>query len=111
MWLKLGLNPQQWDDKQFRALKISDLNHSATEATIKNICGAFQCNGGKLEESEGYNFFFIISCVLEYNGSALAVNRWVINCGMSVSSTLCTRDIVYFTTDLQTMIYYSTIHS
>ena len=30
MWPELGLNPQQWDDERFRALKISGLNHSAT---------------------------------------------------------------------------------
>ena len=31
-WPKLGSNPQRWDDKWFRALKISGLNHSATGA-------------------------------------------------------------------------------
>ena len=30
MWPELGLNPQPWDDKRFRAPKISSLNHSAT---------------------------------------------------------------------------------
>ena len=29
IWLELGSNPQRWDDERFRALKISDLNHSA----------------------------------------------------------------------------------
>ena len=33
--------------------------------TVKNICGILQSNDGKLEESEGYNGFFIASCVLE----------------------------------------------
>ena len=32
MWPELGSNPQRWDDEQFRALKISVLNHSATGA-------------------------------------------------------------------------------
>ena len=32
MWPELGWNPQQWDDEQFRALKISRLNHPATGA-------------------------------------------------------------------------------
>ena len=32
MWPERGSNPQQWDDKRFRALKISGLNHSATGA-------------------------------------------------------------------------------
>ena len=33
--------------------------------TVKPLAGFLQCNGRKLEESEGYNCFFIISCVLE----------------------------------------------
>ena len=41
------------------------INIRNTCVTVKNICGILQCNGGKLEESEGYNYFFIISCVLE----------------------------------------------
>ena len=32
LWPELGSNPQRWDDEPFRALKISVLNHSATEA-------------------------------------------------------------------------------
>ena len=32
MWPVLGSNIQQWDEKRFRALKISGLNHSATGA-------------------------------------------------------------------------------
>ena len=35
MWPELGLNPQGWDDVRFRALKISSLNHSATEAQLQ----------------------------------------------------------------------------
>ena len=31
-WTELGLNPQRWDDEQFKMLTISGLNHSATEA-------------------------------------------------------------------------------
>ena len=31
-WPEWGTNPQRWDDEQFRALKISGLNHSATGA-------------------------------------------------------------------------------
>ena len=29
------------------------------------LAGFLQCNGGMLEETEGYNFSFIVSCVLE----------------------------------------------
>ena len=32
--------------------------------TVKPLAGFLQCNGGKLEESEGYNCTFIVSCVL-----------------------------------------------
>ena len=34
MWPKLGSNPQRWDDKRFRSLKISCLNHSAMQKTF-----------------------------------------------------------------------------
>ena len=37
MWPKLGLNPQWWDDERFRALKICDLNHSATGAAQSGL--------------------------------------------------------------------------
>ena len=37
MWPKLGSNLQRWDDKRFRALKISSLNHSATCAAWSHI--------------------------------------------------------------------------
>ena len=31
-WPQLGSNPQQWHDERLKALKISDLNHSAIGA-------------------------------------------------------------------------------
>ena len=34
---ELGSNPQWRDDKQFRALNISDLNHSATGASEQSL--------------------------------------------------------------------------
>ena len=37
MWPKLGSNPQWWDDKRFRALKISILNHLAMGAAYSHI--------------------------------------------------------------------------
>ena len=33
--------------------------------TVKRLTGFPQCHGRKLKEFEGYNCFFIISCVLE----------------------------------------------
>ena len=47
-WPDLGSNPQQWDDKWFRALKISGLNHLATGAAIQ------------LEEKCKWNVFTIL---------------------------------------------------
>ena len=38
MWPEWGLNPQWWDDERIRALKISRLNHSATEAALIRYC-------------------------------------------------------------------------
>ena len=35
MWPELGLNPQLWDDKRFRMLKISGLDHSTTRAAFQ----------------------------------------------------------------------------
>ena len=32
IWSQLGSNPQRWDGQQFSVLKLSSLNHSATEA-------------------------------------------------------------------------------
>ena len=39
MWPELGSNPQWWDDRRFRVLKISDLNHSAAGAARKDLVG------------------------------------------------------------------------
>ena len=33
--------------------------------TVKIVGGISLCNGGKLEESEGSNYFYIVFCVLE----------------------------------------------
>ena len=54
------------------------MNHVNACVTARHMAGFLQCNGGKLEEFEGYNcfvfflllfflgvFFFIVSCVLE----------------------------------------------
>ena len=34
-------------------------------ATVKTIGGIFLCDGGKLEESERYNYFFVVLYMLE----------------------------------------------
>ena len=41
------------------------LRYSQNCGAIKTVAGFIQCNGGKLKESERYNFLFIGSCVLE----------------------------------------------
>ena len=33
--------------------------------TVKLLEGIIQCNGGKLEEAEAFNFVFVVYCVLE----------------------------------------------
>ena len=52
------------------------------------IVGFIQCSGGKLEEAEDFNVFSSFIACSNRNRSALAI---------------------FFTTDLQTMNYYSTI--
>ena len=38
IWPELGSNPQLWDDKRFRVVKISGFNHSATGAALMSFC-------------------------------------------------------------------------
>ena len=38
MWSQLGSNPERWDNKRFRALKISVLNHSAMRPHLGFLC-------------------------------------------------------------------------
>ena len=66
-----------------------------------NIGGSFRCNGGKLEEAEDFECVFVVYCVLEYNTST-KINH--------SRCALRARDLIFFTTDLQTVNYYSTIH-
>ena len=37
-WPELGSNPQQWEDKRFRAPMISSLNHSSEASSSSLIC-------------------------------------------------------------------------
>ena len=39
--------------------------HINASITVKTVGGISLFDGGKLEESEGYNYFFDIFCVLE----------------------------------------------
>ena len=40
-------------------------NNGRMQPTARPLVGFLQCNGGKLEESEGFNYVFFVSCVLE----------------------------------------------
>ena len=50
-------------------LGVINLRNTCKKLALQSnlLAGFLQCNGGKLEESEGYNCFFIVSCVLESN--------------------------------------------
>ena len=48
----------------FLALKTYEILVNAC-ITVKIVGGISLCNGGKLEESEGSNYFYIVFCVLE----------------------------------------------
>ena len=39
--------------------------HVNNSVTIKTVGWVSLCDGVKLEESEGYNYFFVVFCVLE----------------------------------------------
>ena len=46
-------------------LRIINKKHTYTLVTVKHLAGFLKCSGRKFEESEVYDCFFIISCVLE----------------------------------------------
>ena len=39
--------------------------HENISVTVKTVGGISLCDGGKLKESEGYNYFFVVFCVLK----------------------------------------------
>ena len=72
--------------------------------------GVLQCNGGKLEEAEGFKCVFLIYCVLESklisSSSELLSNNslFVVQLYEDKSLALSASDLIFFTTDLQTVI-------
>ena len=48
----------------FSRIKTYEIHVNAS-ITVKDVGGISSCNGGKLEKSEGYNCFLVVSCVLE----------------------------------------------
>ena len=89
--------------------------HVNVSVTVK-LAGAISLiDGRKFEESEAYNYFFVVFCVLESNISAL-VRDLLSNKSRFVSQLLEDNRraalVIWsiFTIDLQTVIYYSTNH-
>ena len=83
--------------------------------TVKLLAGLLQCNGGKLEEAEDFKCVFVVIDCLNRNRSALVLDLLSNNSlfvGQLYENKLPThaRDLIFFTTDLQTMNYYSTNH-
>ena len=84
--------------------------------TVQLFAGFLQCNGRKLEEAEDFKCVFVVYCVLESNRSAL-VHELLSNSPLFVgqlyenkSLALHALDLIFFTIDLQTVNYYTTIH-
>ena len=83
-----------------------------TAALVNTVGGISLCDDEKLEESEGYNYFFVIFYVLELNRSALVrdllsnKSQFVDQLKEDKSLALHARDLIFFTTDLQSVIYY-----
>ena len=84
--------------------------------TVRRLTGFLHCNGGKLEDAEDCKSVFIVNCEFESNRSAL-VRELLCNNSLFVgqlyedkSLALRARDLIFFTTDLQTVNYYTTIH-
>ena len=83
--------------------------------TVRVLAGFLQCNGGKLEEAEDFKSVFVFIVCSNRNRSAL-VRELLSNNSLFVGQlyddkllALHARDLIFFTTDLQTVNYYSTI--
>ena len=89
--------------------------HVNVSVTVKTVGGISLFDGGKLGESEGY-FFRRFLCVRIENRSALVRDllnnktQFVVQAQEDKSLALRASDLIYFTTDLQTVIYYLTNH-
>ena len=59
--------------------------HVNFSVTVKIVGGISICDGGKLEEPEGYNYFFVVFYALIEIDQLLCVICWVINHSWSVS--------------------------
>ena len=79
--------------------------------TVQLLAGIIKCNGRKLEETEDFKWVFVLYCVLEMNRSALVCEllsnnlRFVSQLFEDKSLALRACDLIFFTTDLQTVNY------
>ena len=75
--------------------------------------GFFLCNGGKLERAKYFKSVFFVSSMFEKDHLVLELlsnnSLLVGQLNKDKSLGLYTRDLIFFTTDLQTVYYYSTI--
>ena len=99
----------------FYAWKTLQLRVSIYDV-VQVLAGVLQCNGGKMEEAEGVECVFVVYCVKNRKRS-VPVRELLSNNSLFVgqlyedkSLALRARDLIFFTTDLQTVNYYSTIH-
>ena len=81
------------------------------------LAGFLRFNGGKLEESEDFKSVFIVFFVSSNRNRSALVRELLCNNSLFVgqlyedkSLALRARDLIFFTTDLQTVNYYTTIH-
>ena len=78
--------------------------------------GILQCNDGKLEEAEDFKCVIVIFVCSNLNRSAI-VRELLASNSLFVgklyeekSLALRASDLIFFTTDLQTVSYYTTVH-
>ena len=82
----------------FSRIKTYEIHVNAS-ITVKVVGGISSCNGRKLEKSEGYNCFFVVSCVLESNRFLLTsdllpnISLVVGQSSVNISLALRARDI------------------
>ena len=85
-------------------LRLKDVTNTCKRMRHQLLVGIIQCNGGKLEEVEDFKCVIVVYC-----GSAF-LREFVVKLYEDKSFALRARDLIFCTTDLQTVNYYSTIH-
>ena len=82
--------------------------------TVRRLARFLQRNGGKAKETEDFKSVFSVYC---YQNRSALVHELLCNNSLFVgqlyedkSLALRARDLIFFTTDLKTVNYYTTIH-